>query len=165
MATCELKKWMIEQKRKELMGDDKMKGENRLVVANLGWAETLPEWLKEEISAERMVQGFTDVLKKGKEEVGDAEVCAYLYTLNLTQAVSHELAQVYIYISSKLMKRQGKKLMPFMEEQLKRGLESDEERELKDLKRILWQKRGGKIKSPLFDALNQLGKMEKRKVK
>ena len=64
-------------------------------------------------------------------EVGDAEACLYLYTLNLTQSVSHETGQIYIYLASKLCKRQGIKLESFMKDKVKEGLNSDEERELR----------------------------------
>ena len=134
---------------------------NRLIVADAGWAETIPDWLKKEVESERMVSGFADALDKGQKEVGDAEACLYLYTLNLRQSVSHETGNIYIYLASKLCKRQGMKLESFMEQKVKDGLQSDEERELIILKQELWTKRGGKIQSPLFDVLNQLKKRKK----
>lgn len=141
--------------------------ENRLVVADRGWAETAPEWLLNEIKAERMVQGFCDVMGKGEETVGDAEVCLYLYTANLKGPINRDLGEVYIYLSSKLVKRRKPKtkLEPFMEEKLKQGLNPDEEREYLKLKRNLYRIRGGRVKSPLFDALRELNKKAKRGTK
>ena len=104
-----------------------------------------------------------DLMDKGKEEVGDAEACLYLFTLALTVPLGHELGQVYIYLSSKMCKRKQIELMPFMEEKVKAGLTSDEERELRILKQDLWRKRGGKIKSPIFEILNQLKKTNRVK--
>lgn len=137
---------------------------NRLIVADIGWAETIPDWLKKEVESERMINGFVDVLDKGIKEVGDAEACLYLYTLNLKQPVSHEIGNIYIYLASKLCKKRGIKLESFMEQKVKDGLDSDEERELRILKQELWTKRGGKVQHPLFEMLNQM-KKTKRPVK
>lgn len=140
--------------------------ENRLVVAPGGCGEDAPEWLLGAIKKERMIQGFQDVLDKGKEEVGDAEVALYLYSANLAHPIRYELGQVYIYLASKLMKEYKPfgepKLEPFMEKKLKEGLSHDEEREYLELKRDLWKARGGKIKSPLFEALASIKKKNSR---
>ena len=37
---------------------------NKLVAANKGWAETIPEWLKDEIRLERLASGLASVLGK-----------------------------------------------------------------------------------------------------
>ena len=138
-----------------------MKTENRLVVADAGWAETLPEWILEEIKQERILYGMCDILK-GTETVGDAEVLAYLYTANLRGPVSHEFGEIYIYLTAKVMqKSKGLKedeLPDFMQEKLKKGLEDYEKSELQVLKQDLYKKRGGKINSPLLDVLRELKK-------
>lgn len=131
------------------------KGKNRLVVADAGWAETTPEWLMEEVKTERLMGGMSDVIRKGKEEVGDAEVCVYLYTASLKAPMGHELTQAYLYLCTKLMKRRG---VAVPEGVSVEKLSNDEQRELTELKQKLWKKRGGKIKSPLFDALAMLKK-------
>ena len=71
------------------------KGGNPLIVASVAWAQSLPEWLLQEIAAERMVAGFCDLLGKEHEQVGDAEVVAYLMTASLTAPLPHEYAQIY----------------------------------------------------------------------
>lgn len=133
---------------------------NRLVVANASWAETAPKWLLDAINAERLVQGFASLLDKGKEQVGDAEICLYLYTLNLTQPVSREYTQIYLYVSTKLMKKRGIEVPKDIEVT---ELNSDEERELNDLRYDLYRKRGGEIRSPLFDVLKEFKKSCKRR--
>ena len=70
-----------------------MKKENRLVVADIGWAESIPEWVKEAIREERMINGLIGIMS-GEEEVGDAEVLVYLYTANLRGPISHYLSEV-----------------------------------------------------------------------
>lgn len=132
--------------------------ENRLVVADKGWAETAPEWLREEVKFERLAHGLASITSPTDNKVGDAEACFYLYTLSLRQAMGPELTNAYIYLGAKLMKRRkgGKPLPEFMEEALRRGLTEYEQRELDDLKRTLYQKRGGEISHPLLDAMRQL---------
>ena len=131
-----------------------MKG-NRLVVADAGWAESIPDWLKQEVKKERLVSGFIDVLDK-EEEVGDAEVCVYLYTASLRQPLSSRLTNVQLHISGKLMKKRGTILPPFLEKHASTELAEDEKRELQKLRQKLYRARGGKINHPVFDVLKQL---------
>jgi len=135
-----------------------VKKENRLIVGNISWADTIPKWLLEEVKAERLIFGLAGIMNPDAEKVGDAEVCVYLYTLGLAHPLCHRLAQVYIYLSAKLMKRRGRKLEAFMGEKLKQGLTSDEEYELKQLKGMIYSKRGGDINNPLFEAMKHLKK-------
>ncbi len=131
--------------------------ENKLIVADAGWAETLPEWLLDEIKAERMTIGLARMIKPEIEPVGDAEVLAYLYTASLRAPMTHELSQIYFYLSGKLVKRSEEREMPdFIREKLKQGLTEDEERELADLRRMIFEKRGGEVSHPLFDALRAI---------
>ena len=87
-----------------------MRQENRLVVANKGWAETAPEWLLKEVETERWISGFASLLGKGEKTVGDAETCLYLYTLGLTAPIDYEHTQIYLYLASSLMERRGVKV-------------------------------------------------------
>ena len=49
-----------------------------------GWGDTLPDWLKETITLERLVMNMKAL--KGEEITGtDAEACAYLMTVSATQ--------------------------------------------------------------------------------
>lgn len=137
---------------KKLNGD-KMENKNRLVVADIGWAETIPDWLKKEVEAERLSSGFASVMDKGNDLVGEAEVCIYLYTLSLKQCMGSEYTQIYIYLVSKLMKRKNNNVPKSIEV---KTLTEYEYGLLKDLKRELYIKRGGEIKSPLFDIMRKL---------
>lgn len=138
--------------------------ENRIVVADLGWAETVPEWLKEEVKFERLVLGLRSITNLIKE-VGDAEVCLYLYTAGLREPLSHELSEVYLYLGAKLLKKRGGKISEEMKEKLERGLTIEEERQLRELKEKLYELRGGEIKHPLLDGLRELRKTKIRKKK
>jgi hypothetical protein len=132
--------------------------ENKLVVANAGWGETVPDWLRQEVATERTLLGIASNIKKEKK-VGDAEATLYLYTASLTAPMSKELNGVYIYLTAKLMKQRGMTNLPdFAEAKLKKGLTADEKKKLDGLKSELYTARGGEIHSPLLDALRELNK-------
>ena len=127
---------------------------NRLVVADAGWADTIPEWLLEEVKAERMILGLASIMKEIKE-VGDAEACVYLYTLSLRQPISEQFIRIYFYLCTKLMEKRGKEVP---EDVRLKELEKEDEKALKELKQDLYKKRGGEIQHPLIEALKSLQK-------
>lgn len=133
---------------------------NRLVVGDLGWAETLPSWLLEAIRIERLALGLAGLTREDTPKVGDAEVCAYLYTASLHGPMSAEYCQIYFYLGAKVMRKTqpDTKLPDMMIEALEQGLTAYEERELEDLKAMIYQKRGGEISHPILDALKTLRK-------
>jgi hypothetical protein len=76
-----------------------------------GWGDTLPQWLKDAITLERLEMNMRAF--KGAEMTGTgAEACAYLYTVGLTQPLDHDWAQIYLYIATKTYRRWGKNEMP-----------------------------------------------------
>ena len=69
-----------------------------------GWGDTLPDWLKQAITLERLIENVKAL--KGEEMTAtDAEACAYLYTACLTQAPGHDWAQIYLYVAGKVYER------------------------------------------------------------
>jgi len=84
---------------------------NPIIVFPGGWGDTLPEWLKNAITLERL--GMNMRALKGEEMTAtDAEACAYLYTAALTQPMDHDWAQIYLYVATKTYRRWGKNEMP-----------------------------------------------------
>jgi hypothetical protein len=76
-----------------------------------GWGDTLPDWLKNAITLERLEMNMKAL--KGEEPTGtDAEACAYLYTAALTQPMDYDWGQIYLYIATKVYGRWGKGEMP-----------------------------------------------------
>lgn len=76
-----------------------------------GWGDTLPEWLKNAITLERLEMNMKAL--KGEGMTGtDAEACAYLYTASLTAPMDHDWEQIYLYVATKTYKRWGKSKMP-----------------------------------------------------
>ncbi|MDP2730497.1 MAG: hypothetical protein Q8O55_08435 [Dehalococcoidales bacterium] len=82
-----------------------------IIVFPGGWGDTLPDWLKTAITLERMT-GNVKALK-GEEPTGtDAEACAYLMTVSLTQPMDSDWTQIYLYIAGRSYKRWNKGEMP-----------------------------------------------------
>jgi len=132
------------------------------VVANVGWAETLPEWLLDEVRVERLVYGLADIMKGG-ETVGDAETLVYLYTDALTQPMSSENTNIYLYLTAKVMQKKEMELPDYLKEALDRGLTDYEMHILRDLQHSIYTKRGGEIDNPLLNTMREVNKiMSKR---
>jgi len=82
-----------------------------IIVFPGGWGDTLPDWLKTAINMERMLGNMKAL--KGEEPIGtDAEACAYLMTVSLTQPMDKDWTQIYLYVASQTYKRWGKGEMP-----------------------------------------------------
>ena len=82
-----------------------------VIVFPGGWGDTLPQWLKNAITLERLNMNMRAL--KGEEMTGtDAEACAYLYTACLTQPMDHDWGQIYLYVATRTYRRWGKNEMP-----------------------------------------------------
>jgi len=109
-----------------------------IIVFPGGWGDTLPEWLKNAITLERLEMNMRAL--KGEEMTGtEAEACAYLNTASLTQPMDHDWAQIYFYIAGKTYTRWKKNEMP--EDIRVESLNDDQVRDLNRLKAWLYQKR------------------------
>ena len=101
-----------------------------LIVFPGGWGDTLPEWLKEAITLERLEMNVRAL--KGEEMTeADAEACAYLYTASLTQPMDHDWSQIYLYIAAKTYRRWGRNEVP---EDIR--VESLADEQMRDLNRL-----------------------------
>lgn len=82
-----------------------------VIVFPGGWGDTLPEWLKNAVTLERLA----DSIKAGnctRLTGTDAEACAYLYTASLTAPMDHDWSQIYLHIVGKTYGRWNKGEMP-----------------------------------------------------
>jgi len=134
---------------------------NKLIVADEGWANSLPEWLLKQIEGERTVNGLIGAMgydKKGSEQVGDAEALAYLMTASLRAPIGSDFTKIYAYLTGKVMQKglnmDINDLPDFVQEAMK-GLSEWEQTQLDKLKSDLFTARGG-VKSPLFDIVKKL---------
>ena len=75
-----------------------------IIVMPGGWGDTLPEWLKEAITLERLIENM-EGFRRGAMTATDAEACAYLYTASLEAPMGHDWSQVYFYVAGKVYER------------------------------------------------------------
>jgi len=82
-----------------------------ILVMPGGWGDTLPDWLKQAITLERLIENMKAL--KGEEMTGtDAEACAYLYTASLEAPMDHDWSQIYLYIAGKTYARHNGNQVP-----------------------------------------------------
>jgi hypothetical protein len=82
-----------------------------IIVYPGGWGDSLPEWLKNAVTLERL----TDNMKtaEGEQPTGtDAEACAYLNAASLTMPMDSDWTQIYLYVAGKTYTRWRKSEMP-----------------------------------------------------
>ena len=73
-----------------------------IIVMPGGWGDTLPDWIKNQITLERLTQNMK-ALKGEKLTATDAEACAYLYTASLEAPIDSDWIQIYLYVAGKVM--------------------------------------------------------------
>jgi len=82
-----------------------------IIVYPGGWGDSLPEWLKNAITLERLTENMK--VTKGEQPTGtDAEACAYLNTASLTVPMDGDWSQIYLYVAGKTYTRWRKGEMP-----------------------------------------------------
>jgi hypothetical protein len=82
-----------------------------IIVYPGGWGDSLPEWLKNTITLERLTENLKAA--KGEQPTGtDAEACAYLNTASLTTPMDNDWSQIYLYVAGKTYTRWRKGEMP-----------------------------------------------------
>jgi len=103
-----------------------------------GWGDTLPEWLKNAITLERLEINIRAL--KSEEMTGtDVEACAYLYTAGLTAPMDHDWSQIYLYIAGKTYARHNGNQVP--DDVQVESLNNYQAAELNRLKSWLYRKR------------------------
>ena len=82
-----------------------------IIVHPGGWGESLPEWLKNAIVMERLIENMKET--KGEQPTGtDAEACAYLSTASLAAPPDYDWSQIYLYVAGKTYRRWQKGELP-----------------------------------------------------
>jgi len=103
-----------------------------------GWGDTLPGWIKEAITMDRLEASIR--ASRGEEVTGtDSEACAYLYTAGLTAPMDSDWTRIYLYVSTKTYSRYKGGEMP--EDIRVESLSDYQMGELKRLKDWIYQKR------------------------
>jgi hypothetical protein len=109
-----------------------------IIVYPGGWGDTLPEWLKNAITEERMLMNILAL--RGEEITGtDAEACAYLYTAGLCFPFDHDWTNIFLYIAGLVRSRHDGAVVP---EDIKvESLNDEQMRDLRRLKDFIYKKR------------------------
>ncbi|MBA7692005.1 hypothetical protein ES703_100561 [subsurface metagenome] len=107
-----------------------------------GWGDSLPDWLKNAITLERLMMNV-EALKTGEMTGTDAEACAYLNTVSLTQPLDHDWTQIYLYIATKVYERhRTKESGVTMPDDIKvESLNDEQVRDLNRLKAWIYKRR------------------------
>ena len=102
-----------------------------IIVYPGGWGDTLPDWIKTQITLERLAENMKGA--HGEQITGtDAEATAYLYTASLTAPLDEDWAKIYLYVAGKTCARanRGGKLPDDIK------VESLDEEQMADLNRL-----------------------------
>ncbi len=102
-----------------------------LTVADSQWASSIPSWLRERVTLERLVQAS----KREEGLATDAEACCYLYTAAFLAPLDHEHSNIYLHLATRLVKQEGREVPPDLEVPTLSNYEQDC---LNHLKRKIW---------------------------
>ena len=108
-----------------------------IIVYPSPWQDTLPDWIKPQITLERLIMNMK-VTKEGGVPVGGTEVLAYIYPRTMDAPMSEQWFRIYMYVFNQAMKFK-KTEVP---EDLKSETLSDYDmHQLDDLKRWIYDRR------------------------
>ncbi|KKL87971.1 hypothetical protein LCGC14_1929390 [marine sediment metagenome] len=108
-----------------------------IIVYPSGWQDTLPDWIKPQITLERIIMNIR-VSKEGGVPVGDTEALAYIYPRTMESPMNEQWVRIYMYVFNQAMKLK-KTEVP---EDLKSEKLSDYDMEhLNELKGWIYQRR------------------------
>lgn len=128
-----------------------------ILVANTHW--DLPEIIVKEVKAERMINGLIDMVKPDllseEENVGWAECVAYLMPATQDAPLRGDVVDIYLYCVTKLMERRGTKVP---KECRVDKLSDYQIKKLNEMKRWIYENRGGKENNNLLNALKEVFK-------
>ena len=108
-----------------------------IIVYPSGWQDTLPDWVKPQITLERLIMNMR-VIKEGGVPVGDTEALAYICPRTMEAPMSEQWYRIYMYVFNQAMKFK-KTEVP---EDLKSEKLSDYDmQQLNQLKRWIYERR------------------------
>lgn len=126
-----------------------------ILVANTEW--DLPESLVADIKSDRMIYGLLDMASPNvldKEDlVGWAELVGYLMPATNRNVLRSDVTKIYLYCVRKYLEQ---KKMEVPDIGLPKELSDYEHKKLKDYKLWIYEKRGGKEKNPVLNALQEV---------
>ena len=108
-----------------------------IIVFPSPWMDDLPDWIKPQITMERLIMNI-QVIKEGGVPVGGTEVMAYMFPRTMEAPMSEQWFRIYMYVFTQAMK--------FKKTEVPEDLKSDElsqydMQQLNDLKRFIYDRR------------------------
>ena len=110
-----------------------------IIVMPGGWGDSLPEWLKNKVALERLVENIVATRESRGITATDAEAACYLFTASLTAPIGSDWTQIYLYVVAGEMKGKEKFEMP--EDIRVETLTESQWRKLKHLKGWIYERR------------------------
>ena len=108
-----------------------------IIVYPSPWKDDLPDWVKPQITLERLVMNMK-VMHEGGVLVGDTEALAYIFPRTMEEPLSEQWMRIYTYVFTSAMKF---KKVEVPEDLRRESLSDYDMRELNDLKTWIYQKR------------------------
>ena len=103
-----------------------------LIVFPGGWGSTIPKWIKDRISNDRLIQ----IIKEEEGRATEIEAVAYLYTASLVHSLGHDWTEIYLWLCTKCSKESRREVPNVIAHN---NLNEDQKRQLDDLLRWLWR--------------------------
>jgi hypothetical protein len=108
-----------------------------IIVYPSPWKDDLPDWIKPQITLERLVMNMKAMHDDGVP-VGDTEALAYIFPRTMEEPLSEQWLRIYTYVFTQAMKF---KKVEVPEDLRCESLNDYDMRELNDLKTWIYQKR------------------------
>ena len=124
-----------------------------IIIANTEWLP--PKNLIDDVKEERMINGLVDMVKplSPEESIGWAELVAYLMPAVQKNSVSSKVQNIYLYCCTQYFKNRKTEIPKDL---IVENLSDYEKEKLRELRLWIFEKRGGKEKNNLINALNEV---------
>ncbi len=108
-----------------------------IIVYPSGWQDTLPEWIKPQITLERLLM-HAKVMREGGVPVGDTEALAYIYPRTMEAPMPEQWYRIYMYVFNQAMKFKKTEVPSDLKSE---NLSDYDMNQLNDLKQWIYKKR------------------------
>ncbi len=108
-----------------------------IIVYPSPWKDDLPDWIKPQISLERLIMNMK-VAKEGGVPVGSTEVMAYIFPRTMEAPMTEQWFRIYMHVCNEAM---AFKKVEVPEDLKSRPLDSHDIYELNGLKRFIYESR------------------------